>query len=101
MIGRDLILNFFDYFPLIFLLIKKETYLEGENVLVVATPADGYDFEGWYEGHTQLSASPEYRFLMPNRDVNLIAVFMARSMEVPSPDDAIDLGLSVKWHHGM
>ena len=47
----------------------------GESVTLVASPADGYSFVGWYEGTNRVSSSAEYIFTMPSRDVTYTATF--------------------------
>ena len=52
----------------------------GTSITVVATPAEGYKFDGWYENDTLVSSNASYTF---NASVarNLVAVF-AESHEV-------------------
>ena len=50
------------------------TYLKGASVTVVATPASGYTFDGWYAGGTRVSTSASYTFTL-NEDVALEARF--------------------------
>ena len=50
-------------------------YEAGEEVTVNATPAEGYDFEGWYLEETLLSEDLEYTFDMPAEDLTLTAAF--------------------------
>ena len=51
----------------------------GESVTVVATPASGYTFDGWYlqnGGQQELvSQNTSYTFTMPNNNVDLVATF--------------------------
>ena len=66
----------------------------GSTVTVVATPADGYMFSGWFiDGNeTPVSTDAEYTFTV-SEDVALTAKF------VPIVYEAVDLGLpsGVKW----
>lgn len=77
---------------------EKNDYLEGETVAAMAIADEGYDFSGWYEEDVLLSESTEYSFPMPSHNVTLTAAFtINKSEEKVSTDEAIDLGLSVKW----
>ncbi len=47
-----------------------------EEVMVVATPEDGYIFDGWYdEEGSKLSEERSYSFLMTDEDFSLTAIF--------------------------
>ncbi len=50
------------------------TYQEGESVTVTASPANSYNFTGWQENGTMVSADMEYTFTVAG-DRNLTAVF--------------------------
>jgi uncharacterized repeat protein (TIGR02543 family) len=52
------------------------TYDNGASVTVVATPAAGYTFGGWYNGSTLVSQSPSYTFAV-TADITLTPHFMA------------------------
>lgn len=77
----------------------KTTYREGETVSLSALPDENYRLGAWYEGDEMLSESAEYQFEMPARNMTVRATFirMEESSEIPSLDDAVDLGLSVRW----
>lgn len=49
----------------------------GEEVTVIATPDDGYDFVGWffYDPNTPLSTEEVYTFTVGNVDIRLFAKF--------------------------
>jgi len=57
------------------------TYDCGSEVTVVATPADCYDFDGWFVGETLVSEDAEYTFTA-EADVDLVAVFTLKTFEV-------------------
>lgn len=51
-------------------------FLADSEVQVVATPEDGYVFDGWYdENGSKLSDERSYSFSMPDSDLSLTAVF--------------------------
>ena len=56
-------------------------YIIGTKATVVATPADCYDFDGWYEGETLVSEEAEYTFTV-TEDVDLVAMFTLKTFEV-------------------
>lgn len=69
--------------------------LIGNNIEVVATPADGSAFIGWYISGTDAPVSSEARFVFTaSENTTLTAKFSKRPLSV---GEAIDLGLSVKW----
>ena len=48
----------------------------GEEIVVNASPSEGYDFVGWYDDNNSLvSLDNPYTFKMPNHDYSLIAHF--------------------------
>ncbi len=47
----------------------------GTSITVTATANEGYDFVGWYEGETSVSANTAYSFQMPAHDYALKAKF--------------------------
>lgn len=46
----------------------------GEQVTVVATPGEGYEFVGWFEGAVEISKTPTYSFVAET-DRHLVAKF--------------------------
>ena len=54
---------------------KTMHLLPGEEVTVVATPNDGYEFVGWYVGSNLVSKDAEYIFTV-SAGVNLVAEFL-------------------------
>ena len=64
----------------------------GSTITVVATPDEGYAFDGWYvDGNEEpVSTDAEYTFTV-SEDATLVAKFAEFEYE------AVDLGLSVKW----
>lgn len=72
--------------------------LIGNNIEVVATPADGSAFIGWYISGTDAPVSTEARFVFTvSENTTLTAKFSKRPLPVGKAGEAIDLGLSVKW----
>ncbi len=66
--------------------------LIGNQIEVVATPAAGNTFTGWYTGKSNVPVSNDERFVfIASENITLIAKF------IKSPYEAVDLGLSVKW----
>ena len=64
--------------------------LIGNQIEVVAAPAEGSAFIGWYMGNSNTPVSTEKRFVFTaSENTTLIARI--------APIEAIDLGLSVKW----
>ena len=49
-------------------------YTYGENITVKAQPVDGYTFQNWTEGGSQVSTSAAYKFIVTGNR-NLIAVY--------------------------
>jgi len=78
-----------------------DTYDCGSEVTVVSTPADFYDFVGWFVGETLVSEDAEYTFTV-TEDVDLEARFTIESYNVvfirshsgslinPDPDIKLD-----------
>jgi len=58
-----------------------DTYDCGEEATVVATPAECYDFDGWFVDDTLLSKDAEYTFTV-TEDVDLVAKFTLKTFEV-------------------
>ena len=56
-------------------------YVYGTEATVVATPADCYDFDGWFAGETLVSEDAEYTFTV-TEDVDLVAMFTLKTFEV-------------------
>ncbi len=66
--------------------------LIGNNVEVVATPAEGNAFIGWYLVGSETPVSMEEKYVFTaSENITLIAKF------IKPVGEAIDLGLSVKW----
>lgn len=49
-------------------------FVGGTNVTVEATPSEGYEFDGWYNGETKVSENESYTFEISGT-TNLIAKF--------------------------
>ena len=50
------------------------SYQYGDNVVLVATPAEGYEFEGWFIDDQLVSTDLQYSFIIEN-DVYIVAKF--------------------------
>ena len=78
------------------------TFEAGSSVTVVATPDDGYEFEGWYVDGSEepVSANLEYTFTI-SENIALVAKFKEEYSQSGSVDGHayVDLGLpsGVKW----
>ena len=72
-------------------------YAAGDEVTVVATPDDGYEFSSWMEDGEVVSSSATYTFPMPERDVNLNAVFENQGNEQPDPSGINCLVVYYSW----
>lgn len=53
------------------------SYENGTEVTVVATPADGYSFGGWYKGSNKVSDNASYKFTVDG-DITLTANFVTK-----------------------
>lgn len=51
-------------------------YQQGENITVVATPADGYCFINWTKDGVEVSTDAEFVYTMPSENVTLTANFV-------------------------
>lgn len=71
---------------------ERSEYRAGEEVVVTATPDDGFYFVEWSESETSVSADPVYRFQMPAHDVALHAAFAEIPSESVSNDYRIAAG---------
>lgn len=58
-------------------------YTYGENISVEAQPVDGYTFQNWTEGGSQVSTSARYQFIVTGNR-NLIAVYSQNSQNTNS-----------------
>lgn len=47
----------------------------GSNILLTAYPNQGFEFNGWYNGETQLATTSSFYFTMPSANVTLTARF--------------------------
>lgn len=50
-------------------------YQFGEQVLVMAIPNEGFEFVQWLYGNDTVSVEPVYEFIMPNYNMELVAIF--------------------------
>ena len=68
----------------------SKTVEEGGNVTVVATPANGYSFAGWYSGTTKVSSSASYTFAV-SANISLVAEFTKNvTVTEKTPADAVE-----------
>ncbi|HPW66363.1 MAG TPA: M6 family metalloprotease domain-containing protein, partial [Salinivirgaceae bacterium] len=54
-------------------------YHMGDNITVIATPADGYNFINWTKDGVQVSTNSQFDYTMPSENVTLIANFVTIS----------------------
>jgi hypothetical protein len=62
------------------------SYLSGQTVSLRATPNLGNLFSGWIQGGNVLSTDPDYIFIMPGGNVNLVASFTSDPTSVRLPE---------------
>lgn len=55
-------------------IVGAQTYKIGDLATLTATPKEGWEFAGWYEGKKCVSKQNPYTFY-PSRDINLVAKF--------------------------
>jgi len=67
-------------------------YMYGEAVELIAIPAEGYTFEHWMFGDEIVSQDSIYVFIMPNNNMELIAVFKIMSFNINVASNNIDFG---------
>ena len=76
------------------------TFEAGSSVTVVATPDDGYEFEGWYVDGVSVSTNLEYTFTI-SENIALVAKFKEEYSQSGSVNGHayVDLGLpsGLKW----
>ncbi len=67
----------------------------GSSVTAVATPLNGYEFIGWYDGEDNLveNAPATYPFPMPANSVTLVAKFQAIKYELTVACDSDSIGM--------
>ena len=63
----------------------------GESIIVEATPAGGYVFNGWYQGTSLVSKQTRYTFTMPTSDYSLSARFLTQAEEVKERNKALGI----------
>lgn len=66
--------------------IISGTGYSNETIVVEATPANGYFFNGWYQGTSLVSEQIRYTFTMPTFDYSLTARFIVLGI-TPSIDE--------------
>ena len=54
----------------------KQNVSAGEEVTLLATVNDGYNFVGWYIGEACVSTELEYTYVMGREDVEIVAVYV-------------------------
>lgn len=60
-----------------------DMHKSGESVTVYASSSENYQFEGWYENDSKVSASEYYQFTMPAHKVELNAKYEVKSPGEP------------------
>lgn len=66
------------------------TYKDGENVTIVATPDDGYQFDGWYSNGSKISNTQKYSFTA-TENTSISAVFSIVPTTSPTDTTSEDL----------
>lgn len=64
-------------------------YKNGDRVTVIATPDEGYEFDGWYSNGIKVSPSKKYSFTA-NENISLSAVF--KYVQEPTNSENLDGG---------
>ena len=72
--------------------ITSGTGYSGESITVVATPATGYLFKGWFDGAIKVSELATYTFEMPTKDYSLVGKFYTQE-EKETEERNIALGI--------
>jgi uncharacterized repeat protein (TIGR02543 family) len=67
----------------------QAAYLEGAQVTLTATAASGYEFDGFYDGATLLSASTPYVYTMPAEAKTIPAQFSTPGPATPAGVTAV------------
>lgn len=65
-------------------------YKDGDNVTIVATPDDGYQFDGWYSNGSKISSTQKYSFTA-TENTSISAVFSVVTTTAPADNPAEDL----------
>lgn len=66
------------------------TYTHGSSCTLTATPAGGYNFDGWYEDNVRVETNPSFTFVVTsNRNLEV------RFTSTSGIDDGVETGLSV------
>jgi len=73
-------------------MIGEGYYQYGEQVTVMAIPNEGYEFMHWLYGSDTISYNPVYEFVMPNYNMELIAVFDTLELIINAEPNNIDYG---------
>jgi len=68
---------------------EQAEYLEGAQVTLTATAASGYEFDGFYDGATLLSASTPYVYTMPAEAKTITAQFSKQGPATPAGVTAV------------
>ena len=61
------------------------TYEDGDNVTIVATPDEGYVFDGWYSNGAKISSAESYSFTA-TKNISISAVFVVEEIETLTGD---------------
>ncbi len=80
-------------------LIGEGTYPYGQTVMVYAVPSPGYYFMYWLFGNDTLSANPEYSFIMPNNNIELIGSFAPIEYNIVTNPNNPDYGTAEGGGH--
>jgi len=76
-------------------IVEKDSYAKGEEVIIIAEAKEGYEFVNWTAGGEEISKSAAYRINV-DKDMELTANFKAK--EEPKPpvtEDTFKLNVTV------
>ena len=65
---------------------------DGSNILVTAYANQGFVFDGWYNGDTQVSTSSSFYYTMPSANSTLTARFTYNPVSPGDPESSYELG---------
>lgn len=71
---------------------SSSTVSKGSHISVLAIPNDGYKFEGWYKDNQLVSEDTSYAIDYVNSDMNLLAVFSPREIDIAGRTFPLEAG---------
>lgn len=57
-------------------------YRAGQTVTLSANAKEGYEFDGWYKGETQIYTEPNFEFVMPEENLHYEGRFLNKKYEL-------------------